>query len=121
MDATITKSREGEHILYRVVGVFDRATAWALRDRIEREAAREMLLDFTHVRDFSDLGVAVLAHGITSSARRVLFRGLRQHQLRIFRYCGVAVDELTAREAEMAPARAAEPAGDELAAAGELS
>jgi hypothetical protein len=26
----------------------------------------------------------------------VLFRGLRQHELRIFRYCGVAVDELSA-------------------------
>lgn len=105
MDATITKAREGDLTVYRITGTFDRAAAWSLRDRVERESAREMLLDFTHVRDFSDLGVAVLAHGITSSARRVLFRGLRQHQLRIFRYCGVAVDELSAREAETASAR----------------
>jgi anti-anti-sigma regulatory factor len=95
----ITRERDGQRTTYRLAGIFDRAAAWALRERIEREAASEVLLDFSHVRDYSDLGVAVLAHGLTSASRRVLFRGLRQHQLRIFRYCGVAVDEMSARDA----------------------
>ena len=66
---------------------------------MDRETAPEVLVDFSLVRDFSDLGVAVLAQGVQSSGRRVQFRGLRQHQLRIFRYCGVTVDEVSAREA----------------------
>jgi anti-anti-sigma regulatory factor len=112
-DCTISQERDGDRKLYRIVGVLDRVAAWTLRERIERDLAGEVLLDFTHVRDFSDLGVAVLAHGLTSSGRRVLFRGLGQHQLRIFRSCGVAVDELSAREAA-ASASARDPAGAEL-------
>jgi anti-anti-sigma regulatory factor len=113
-DCSITKDREGERVLYRVAGVFDRAAAWALREKMDREAGGEVLLDFSLVRDFSDLGIAVLAHGLTSASRRVLFRGLRQHQLRIFRYCGVAIEEMTAREAASPPLEA--PAGSPTAA-----
>jgi anti-anti-sigma regulatory factor len=98
-DCEIIQEREGARAIYRVDGVLDRAAAWGLRETIERDPAPEVLLDFSHVRDFSDLGVAVLAHSLTRSTRRVLFRGLRQHQLRIFRYCGVAVEELSARDA----------------------
>jgi anti-anti-sigma regulatory factor len=103
IDSSMTRERQGERVIFRLGGVFDRTNALALRDSVERETVTEVVLDFTRVRDFSDLGVAVLAHGITSSGRRVLFRGLRQHQLRIFRYCGVAVEELTSREAAMTP------------------
>jgi hypothetical protein len=39
----------------------------------------------------------------------VLFRGLRQHQLRIFRYCGVAVDEPSAHGATGAQPAAPTP------------
>jgi anti-anti-sigma regulatory factor len=98
-ESTITREWEGELLVIRVAGVFDRASAWAVRDRVEREPAQQVLLDFSLVRDFSDLGVAVLAHGLSGLRRRVAFRGLRQHQLRIFRYCGVSVDEIGAREA----------------------
>jgi anti-anti-sigma regulatory factor len=94
------RERDGERAIFRITGSFERASAWALRSRMERESAAEVLLDFTQVRDFSDLAVAVLAHGLTGAPRRVIFRGLRPHQLRIFRYCGVAVDELSAREAQ---------------------
>jgi anti-anti-sigma regulatory factor len=116
-DCSITKEREGERVLYRLAGVFDRAAAWALREKVDREAGREVLLDFSLVRDFSDLGVAVLAHGLTNASRRVLFRGLRQHQLRIFRYCGVPIEEMTAREAAASPldASAAAPTTTEAA------
>jgi anti-anti-sigma regulatory factor len=98
-DCNITRDWESDRLVLRLDGVFDRATAWNLRDRVERETAAEILVDFSLVRDFSDLAVAVLAHGLQMSQRRVMFRGLRQHQLRIFRYCGVPVEELTARDA----------------------
>ena len=98
--------REGDRVVIRLTGVFDRTTAWALREWVDREPARELVIDFSQVRDFSDLGVAILAHAVSGGARRVLFRGLRQHQLRIFRYCGLAVDETSAREAEASPAQA---------------
>jgi anti-anti-sigma regulatory factor len=98
-DCTISREVDGKRVVYRLGGVFDRSGAWSLRDKIESEpAGAEVLLDFSLVRDFSDLGVAVLAHGLSAGTHQVLFRGLRQHQLRIFRYCGVVVDEGHARE-----------------------
>lgn len=98
-ECVVTREWEGERVVLRIAGAFDRGNAWSLRERVDRETAPEVLLDFSLVRDFSDLGVAVLAQGVHASGRRVLFRGLRQHQLRIFRYCGVMVDEISAREA----------------------
>jgi len=95
---TIDRVGTRDRAIYVLDGGFDRASAWAVRERVERETVAEVLLDFTRVREFSDLGVAVLAHGLTGASRRILFRGLRQHELRIFRYCGVAVEELAAAE-----------------------
>ena len=95
-DSTISREREGERVLYRLSGSFDRAGAWDLRACIDREPATEVLLDFSLVRDFSDLGLAVVAHGLIAGAKHVHFRGVRQHQLRIFQYCGVVIDELRA-------------------------
>ena len=96
---TIARESNGEQILYRVSGVFDRGSAWTLLQQVESESGRDVLLDFSLVRDFSDLGVAVLAHGLIGAPRRILCRGLRQHQVRIFQYCGVvAPDELSGGE-----------------------
>ena len=106
-DCTIAREQDGQRVAFRMSGVFDRTSAWALREKIEREGASELLLDFSQVRDFSDLGVAVLAHGVTRTGQRVIFRGLRQHEIRIFRYCGVAVDETSAREADARPVQRA--------------
>ena len=103
-ESTITREWEGDRLVIRLCGVFDRPSAWAVRDRVEREAAQEVLLDFSLVREFSDLGVAVLAHGLSGLRRRVAFRGLRQHQLRIFRYCGVSIEEMGAQDAVASPA-----------------
>jgi anti-anti-sigma regulatory factor len=94
LDCTVTRVEGQDRAVYAIDGRFDRAAAWSLRDRIERDPLREVIVDFTPVRDFSDLAVAVLAHGLTTTTRRVLLRGLRPNQLRIFRACGVAVDEL---------------------------
>jgi hypothetical protein len=93
-DGTISREREAERVIYRLAGSFDRAAAWDLRARIDRDAALEVLLDFSLVRDFSDLAVAVVAHGLIAGAKHVHFRGVRQHQLRIFQYCGVPIPAL---------------------------
>ncbi len=102
----IETERDGERATFRLGGVFDRGVAWKLRELLQEEAAGELVLDFGQVRDFSDLGVAVLAHGLSGLRQRVVFRGLRQHELRILRYCGIAVDETSARQAEATPSRA---------------
>ena len=93
-DFAVSCERDGHVAVYRATGVFDRAAAWALRQRMEREPARELLLDFTGVRDWSERAVAVLGHGLTLSHHRVSLRGFTPRQVRIFQYCGVAVDEL---------------------------
>lgn len=91
---SILRETEGARTVIRVSGVFDRASAFELRDRLQREPAEDVVLDFSLVREFADLGVATLAHGLAGADRRLHLRGLRQHQLRIFRYFGLDVDAL---------------------------
>ncbi len=92
---SILRETEGDLTVIRVAGVFDRASAFELRDRVEREPSTDdLVLDFSLVREFADLGVATLAHGLVGVDRRLHLRGLRQHQLRMFRYFGLDVDAL---------------------------
>ncbi len=91
---SIQRETEGDRTVIRVAGVFDRASAFELRDRLEHEPASDLVLDFSLVREFADLGVATLAYGLAGADRRLHMRGLRQHQLRIFRYFGLDVDAL---------------------------
>ncbi len=91
---SILRETDGDRTVMRVAGVFDRASAFDLRARLEREPASDVVLDFSLVREFGDLGVAALAHGLAGADRRLHVRGLRQHQLRIFRYFGLDVDAL---------------------------
>ena len=88
----VQRTIDGGVVVYRISGTFDRASAWALRERIENDPEDGILLDFTRTREFSDLAVAVLAHGLAGGTHRVGFRGVGQHELRILRYCGVPVD-----------------------------
>lgn len=87
-----------EELTFRIDGVFDGASAWDLRHAIEQLGPRSVsavVLDFTRVREFYDFGVAVLAYGLaqrSESLPRIVLRGLRTHQLRMFRYFGVDVD-----------------------------
>jgi hypothetical protein len=92
--ATCNFDREvdGGRTTIRLAGTFDRSAALELRERLQRDRADEV--DFSLVRDFTDLGVATLAHGLTGMDRLPFLRGLRHHQLRIFRYCGVDVESL---------------------------
>jgi anti-anti-sigma regulatory factor len=99
--ATCTFEREVErdHAVIRMSGTFDGPSAAELRERLAREpASGALVLDFSQVREFADLGVAVLANvlALAPADRRLLLRGLRQHQLRIFRYCGVRFEALRA-------------------------
>lgn len=102
-ESGIEVRRDGGRAIFLLSGVFDRASARSLRERIEQEAGAEFMLDFTRVRDFSDLGLAVVAQALARAPRAVLCRGLRQQQVRVLRYCGVAVEELTGREASASP------------------
>ncbi len=90
----IERETEGGRIVIRVSGVFDSDSANELRDRLAGEPGGDVVLDFSHVREFADLGVAALAHGLAGLERPLRLRGLRKHQLRIFRYFGLDVESL---------------------------
>ena len=93
---TLEKEVSGRSVM-RLEGDFDRESALALREELSR-AKGDVLIDFSLVHEFEDLGVATLARTLMERVdsrehRRVALRGLRQHQLRLFRYIGVEVDE----------------------------
>lgn len=90
----IEKDTEGGRTVIRVSGVFDSASAYELWDRLAREPEQDVILDFSLVREFADMGVATLARGLAARGRPPRLRGLRQHQLRICRYCGLDVEAL---------------------------
>jgi anti-anti-sigma regulatory factor len=92
LSCTFQSEHEGARTVIRLAGTFDRASAFELAHRLEGEPADELVLDFSLVREFADLGVATLATGLAGAERRLLMRGLRQHQLRMFRYFGVDVE-----------------------------
>lgn len=88
----------GGEILIRVDGTFDAAAAWQVRGCLGSLSVEDrVVLDFSRVKEFYDLGIAVVANGIAEAAPpRVELRGLREHQHRLFRYFGVDVDALAA-------------------------
>ncbi len=91
----VETDREAERTVMRLTSNFDRDSALQLRDAL-RQTEGAVLLDFSLVHDFDDLGVATLARVLIESKdrRRIRVCGLRQHQLRLFRYIGIDVDEL---------------------------
>jgi anti-anti-sigma regulatory factor len=94
-DASTTADVAPE-VTINVDGIFDGATAWELRKKLETSPrAQTVVLDFSRVREFYDFGVGVLAHWLAQRANRfprILLRGLRTHQLRMFRYFGVETE-----------------------------
>jgi hypothetical protein len=88
----IEREIEGDHAILRVAGILDRDSAFALSERLATEPSDDVVLDFTLVLEFADLGFATLARGLATAERRLRFRGLHQHQLRMFRYFGVDVE-----------------------------
>ena len=84
---------------FRVTGRFEGTCAFNLAHRIEVEPLGELTLDFSQCAEFVDYGIAVLSSALLSvPGKRVHLEGLRQHQLRLFKYFGVDADELLQRE-----------------------
>lgn len=92
---SIEREWEGGRAVFRLSGTFDRAAACELDEALAAESADEIVLEFAHVDDFYDLGIALLAQALAKQPGRcILLSGLRQHQLRMFLYFGIDVDEL---------------------------
>ena len=77
---------------YRLVASFNRSDAWELCEQLAAESSREVSLDFSRVRDVSDLGLAILAGELLRANRTVRVRGLRDQQIRVLHYCGLDVE-----------------------------
>ena len=75
----------------RIDGVFDIDAARHVQAAIaEAMPGHRLDLDLTHVREFHDFPVAMLAESLSTASRvRVVVRGLTQHQRRLLRYLGV--------------------------------
>jgi anti-anti-sigma regulatory factor len=74
----------------RLEGVFDGIAARRVETLLARsDPGTRLSLDLSHVREFHDFGVSVLAQALTRTKAEVTVRGLRQHQVRVLRYCGV--------------------------------
>jgi hypothetical protein len=93
---TDERLQPGGEVLIRVDGTFDAPAAWDVCGRLGAiPETSNVVIDFSQVREFLDLGVAVMASGLVSGhGRHVVVRGLRQHQHRMFRYFGVDLDAL---------------------------
>jgi hypothetical protein len=93
----VRESRQASgEIMIAVDGTFDAVAAWQLRGKLGViPAAERVVVDFSRVLEFADLGIAVVANGLADAQLpRVEMRGLREHQHRLFRYFGVDVDDL---------------------------
>jgi anti-anti-sigma regulatory factor len=97
--------QSGGEILVRLDGKFDAVAAWQIRARLgalPRNA--NVVIDFSQVREFQDLGVAVMASSLAArEGPHVVVRGLCQHQHRMFRYFGVDLDALRADDLTTPP------------------
>jgi anti-anti-sigma regulatory factor len=95
----------GGEILVELDGTFDATAAWQLRGRLATLGiAHRVVLDFSRVREFHDLAIAVVANGLVDALRRnVEMRGLRDHQHRLFRYFGVDADHVGAEREHRQP------------------
>ncbi len=85
------RNRQREELVVRLEAVFDVPAARRVERLLEQaQPGDAFLLDLTHVREFHDFGVAVLAQALKhGNTVRVALQGLRQHQVRLLRYFGV--------------------------------
>lgn len=72
----------------RVDGVFDVPAAQQLARELADAGDGEIRIDLTRVREFHDLGVALLAREL-AHRERTQVAGLRHHHVRLLRYLGV--------------------------------
>jgi hypothetical protein len=94
----------GTTATYRLSGRFEGACAWDLARRLEQEPLAEVLLDFSQVVDYVDYSIAIVASALLAADHKsVHLQGIRQHQLRMFKYFGVDPEELAHRSGVAAP------------------
>ncbi len=74
-------------LVIRVEGVLDVPAAQGIVERLER-ADGEVHVDLTHVREFHDSGVVMLARALGQRAMTTV-TGLRHHHVRLLRYLGI--------------------------------
>jgi hypothetical protein len=105
-NCTISREVIGSTAWFRIVGKFESSCSWELSRRIAQEPLGEMALDFSQVGDFVDYGIAVLASALLElPSKTIRLQGLRQHQLRLFKYFGVEPAQLVhANDDESTPA-----------------
>lgn len=83
-------SREFEPVEIRMEGIFDVAAAQSVVRALDRTPSeQDVRVDLSHVREFHDFAVAVLAQALAKRRENVSVRGLRQHQLRLLNYLGL--------------------------------
>lgn len=88
-------------LVIRLDGVLDVLAAQRLASELEDAGGSDVRLDLTHVREFHDFGVAVLARALAGRRAHTAVSGLRQHHLRLLRYLGIETGGLdVGREAE---------------------
>ncbi len=76
----------------RLDGVFDVPAARRLALELDRAGDLEIHVDLTHVREFHDFGVALLARELARH-ERTRVSGLRHHHRRLLRYLGIGAAE----------------------------
>ncbi|NTX13575.1 hypothetical protein HUA74_42800 [Myxococcus sp. CA051A] len=74
------------HVTLRLEGILDGKTAQEVQTSLEGLKGCEVVLDFTHLREFKDSAVGVLTRNMANSVK---LRGLATHHERMFRYFGV--------------------------------
>lgn len=84
-----TDTMDFEQVI-RMEGVFDVAAAQAVVRALDNAPmGRVVRVDLSHVGEFHDFAVAVLAQALAKRREHVSVRGLRQHQLRLLNYLGL--------------------------------
>lgn len=89
----IEREQATNAVILRLEGMLDGAAALMLTQALGEVSAPELVLDFSRVREFKDMAVAVLAPALQASARALRIRGMGSHHARMFRYFGVPVAE----------------------------
>jgi anti-anti-sigma regulatory factor len=84
----IHQEERAGRITLRLEGTLDWRTAAQLRQSLEALGSNEVVLDFSHLREFKDTAVVVLTKDLRG--HKVELRGLGVHHERMFRYFGVS-------------------------------
>ncbi|MFY1826502.1 STAS domain-containing protein [Myxococcus fulvus] len=81
-------------ITLRLEGVLDGKTAQEVQTSLDTLQGQDVVVDFTHLREFKDSAVGVLTRNLANSVK---LRGLATHHERMFRYFGVTTGVVVQR------------------------